>query len=515
MYAGVGLTKRYGGVRALRDVDIAIRPGEVHALLGANGAGKSTLVKLLVGAETADEGELRLDGRPVRFRSVTEAAAAGVGIVFQELSLLPDLDVLSNMFLLREPRRAHVIARRRMEREARPVLERIGLDVPLGVPAGQLSLGEQQLVEIAKSLLQRPRILLLDEPTSALQARETARLMEVIGTLRAGGVGIVYVSHFLEEVLGIADAVTVLRDGATVLDTAPRASVAVPDLVRAMLGEELATGMAAAPAGVDAPPAPARARARAEAHLRIERLNVAGALADVSLDVAPGEIVGLAGLEGAGQAAVFDVLFGVRHAAGGRVRLPDGGGAPRRVSEAVRRGVALIPADRKAAGGLLRQTLWENVSLVSGGALGRLGFVLSRSAMRERAQRRVEALRVRTSSVDATLDELSGGNQQKVVFAKWLEADPTVVLMDDPTRGVDVGAKAEMYEIVRALAREGRILLIRSSELEELAELCDRVVVFWQGRSVAEIDRATLSEHVLLNAVNTGDAAQPSGAGAP
>jgi ABC-type sugar transport system ATPase subunit len=510
MYTATKVVKRYGGVEALRGVDIAIRAGEVHALLGANGAGKSTLVKILVGAEEPTSGTLELGGEIVEFKSVTDAASAGVASVFQELSLLPDLDVLTNMFLLREPRRLALVSRREMEARSRRVLSQIGLDVPLNVPCGQLSLGEQQLVEIAKSLLLEPRILLLDEPTSALQARETDRLMDVIRRLRGDGVAIVYVSHFLDEVLGIADVVTVLRDGATVMDGAPRQDVTVKALVTAMLGEQLASRRPTQEldlASSDSAPPPSTVGG-----LRITGLSVAGALSGVDLRAAPGEIVGLAGLEGAGQAAVLEVLFGQRRPASGHIRLPGDLAAPRNPTDAVRKGVALIPADRKASGGLLGKTIWENVSLVSAGPLRRMGFLLRRGEMRDRAATRSSELSVRAHSIDARLDELSGGNQQKVVFAKWLEAEPRLVLMDDPTRGVDVGAKAEMYEIIRELAREDRVLLLCSSELQELTELCDRVIVFWQGRAVAELAGPALSEHAVLHAINTGavDSDQPT-----
>ena len=494
MYRGVGLTRSYGGVRALRGVDVAFRAGEVHALLGANGAGKSTLLRLLAGAEAPDGGSLELAGSPVTFGTTQDAVDGGVATVFQELSLFPELDVLANLFALREPRRFGLVDRRAMRRLAEPVLRQVGLDVDLEIAVGRLSLGEQQLVEIARALLQEPKILLLDEPTSALQAGETARLMSVIDLLRSTGVAIVYVSHFLEEVMGIADVATVLRDGDVVLASVPMADLSVEQIVGAMIGD------AVEPKSVGGRES---TNGHREPVLSVEGLEVRGPGARIDLVAHTGEILGLCGLEGAGQQAVLETLFGLRRGQAERIRLPDGLGAPSSPSRAVRRGVAFIPSDRKAAGGAMEQSIRDNVAIVSAGSLGRLGPFPSRTRMHERATRGMDALGVKAPSCDTRLGALSGGNQQKVIFAKWLETDPALVLLDDPTRGVDVATKAEMHGLIRELSEAGRVVVLTSSDTAELLQVCDRIVVICDGRSTVELDPAMSTEHDLLRAANT------------
>jgi len=490
--AAVGVRKHYGGVQALAGVDFAVHPGQVHALVGENGAGKSTLMKVLAGAERPDAGEVRVHGAPRRFANVRQAAEAGVAIVFQELSLYPDLDVLANLFLGREPRRAWVVRRAAMEREARPVLEAMGLDVRLDRPVAALSLGERQLVEIAKALLARSDVLILDEPNSALNAAESERLFAVVRRLRDQGVAVLYVSHRLEEVFRIADVITVLRNGRLVASAAAGATT-IREVVEAMLGRP--------PEERAARPAPPSGRPPA---LRLEQVSVAGALQAVTLSARPGEILGLAGLEGAGVRCVFDLLSGILRPDAGTVVLPDGGGSPRSVAAAVRRGVARVPADRRVDGVALAQSIEDNLVQVTAGALGRQGFRLRRRALGEAAREGMAALRIRAPSAAVPVEHLSGGNQQKVVLGKWLAADPRLFLFDDPTRGVDVGAKAEIYAILAAAAERGAVALFSSSELPEYAALCRRVLVFYGGRLCGELRGARVTEHRLLEAINTG-----------
>jgi ABC-type sugar transport system ATPase subunit len=465
-----GVAKRYGGVRALAGVDLALRPGEVHALVGENGAGKSTLMKIIAGAERPDAGELAVAGAPVTFSSVAAANAAGIAIVFQELTTYPQLDVLSNLFIGHETRRLGLVRRREMKRRAAPVLEEIGLRVDLDRETGTLRLGERQLVEIARALLVESRVLILDEPNSALTAAETERLFGVVRGLRDRGVAVVYVSHRLEEVFAIADRITVLRNGAVVWGR-PVDGLEIPDVVEAMVGrrpEEFFGGAEDAP----------RVSGRDDLGLR---------------------------LEGAGPEAVMEVIFGVRRPDAGRIVLPGGRAGPRSVAAAVRAGVALIPADRRRAGLMLEHSVVENVSLVTAGTLGRLGPLPRRAAMEARARHWCDALQIKVSSLSAPVSQLSGGTQQKVVFAKWLETDPKVLLLDDPTRGVDVGTKADIYEIGRRLAREGRIVLFTSTELPEFIAACDRVLVFYRGRVRGELAGEKLNQERLLHAINTGD----------
>jgi ABC-type sugar transport system ATPase subunit len=505
MYVASNVSKHYGGVRALDGVDFEVRPGEVQGLLGANGAGKSTLVKILVGAEQPSEGELVLGGQPVRFANVGQASAQGVSIVSQELNLFPDLDVLENLFLLREPRHGGLLLNRReMARRARPVLEAVGLGVQLDRRVGTLRLAEQQLVEIARALLDQPRILFLDEPTSALQASETERLLRVLSGLRDSGVAVVFVSHLLEDVFTICDTITVLRNGRVVEARRPRAKTSIADVVAQMLGEAQIGRRRAA-----APDAESVTSAVNQSPLRLSGVAVRNALKPFDLQVEPGEVVGLAGLEGSGPQAVLDVIFGRRRRDGGTVTLPGGKAGPRSTPAAVRAGLAFVPADRKRLGVMLEKPIDENIAIVAAGPLRRMGMVLRKGLMAARAEHWRERLSITMPSPQSPVGQLSGGNQQKVVFAKWLEADPRVVLLDDPSRGVDVGARLEMHAFIAQMAQRKQIVLVTSSDLEELAEVCDRVVVFFQGAAVGEIRGDDLSEHRLLEAINTGSVQEP------
>jgi ABC-type sugar transport system ATPase subunit len=470
-----GLTRRYGGVTALSEVDISLAPGEVHAVVGENGAGKSTLVKILSGVLRPDAGALEVDGTPVTFSGARDAVGRGVALVAQELAVFPDLTVAENLFPLDAPRRGPLLSTRRMAARAAPVLAELGLAVPLGARAGTLSLADQQLVEIGRALLRDPAVLILDEPTSALPAEAVDRLMAVLRKLVARGVAVLYVSHFIEEVLRLAGRVTVLRDGRAVLAGVDAASVNLDGVVAAMLGDRPLASFERARVAADQPPA----------------VVVDG------LSVAPGEIVGLAGLQGAGHLAVLATLSG---RAPGRV---NGRPAPRSPRAAVRAGVAFVPSDRKRYGLMLDKPLWQNTSAVSWLALGRGGRWLRRRSHVSAAQAHIERLRIR-GAPDAPVSSLSGGNQQKVVVAKWLAAAPSLLLLDDPTRGVDVGARAEMHAVIAALAASGKPVLLASTDLAELCELCDRVLVFQRGRVVARLTRAELSERALSVAMNAG-----------
>jgi len=499
MYTVKGLSKSYGGVRALDRVDFEIHVGEVHALLGANGAGKSTLIKVLVGGTSPDEGVLELEGEPVAFANSREAAEHGVAIVSQELTLFPHLDVLQNLFLGREPLAAGVaLDRRAMRREAKPVLEAIGLHVDLNRSLASLRLGEQQLVEVARALLNQPKILVLDEPTSALQAAETERLLNVVRGLRDRGVAVVYVSHYLEDVFAVADRITVLRSGRLVVARRPREEMSIQGTVKEMLGEagireERATD---ASAFEDA--------AAAAGPLVLDGVAVKGILEPLDLTANPGEVVGLAGLEGSGARAVLDVIFGRLRPNAGTVTLPSGKARPRTMNGAVTAGVAYVPADRKRLGLMLDSSITENIASVKGGPLRRMGIAPRRGRMRRRAEHWRSELNIVAASTSMPAGSLSGGNQQKVVFAKWLEAEPSVVLLDDPSRGVDMGAKEDMHAIIAQMAASRKVVLYTSSDLEEMAKVCDRVVVFFAGRAVGELMSEKLSEHGLLESINVG-----------
>jgi ABC-type sugar transport system ATPase subunit len=494
-----GVSKSYGGVQALVEADLTLHQGRVHALVGENGAGKSTLMKIIAGAEQADEGEILFRQTPLTATNVAEANARGIQIVFQELSLFPDLDVLTNLFLGNESRRAGVVNRRQMRARARVVLDQIGLRVDVNEPVGSLTLGERQLVEIAHALLSDSELLILDEPNSALNAAETERLFTVIRQLRDRNVAIIYVSHRLEEVFAISDEISVLRNG-QVISTRPVGNYSIGELVTEMIGRtpsEFFAKREDVEGDVDGDIEPSQG-------LRLADVRVRGLAEPVNLKARRGEVVGLAGLEGAGVQAVLEAVFGMRPLLQGSMTLPNGKGAPRSVRQAVRSGVALIPSDRRNAGLMLDQSVLDNVSLVSAGTLGGFGWLPQRAMLERRVRARCEELNVKTPSVSTPVNQLSGGTQQKVVLAKWLETEPDVVLLDDPTRGVDVGTKPEIYRIAHRLAAQGRVVLFTSSELPEFASVCDRVLIFYRGRVCGELPREQLADGRLLAAINTG-----------
>ena len=482
----------------------------MHALLGENGAGKSTLVKIIAGALSADAGTLRLDGEEVSFATTADAAAHGVAVVSQELNLFEDLDLLSNLFPQREPLRGPFVDRAEMTTRARPVLKDLGLgDVPLRRKVGDLSLAQRQLVEVAKALVTKPRVLVLDEPTSALEASSTALLMDVVRVLRERQVAVVYVSHILAEVMALSDEVTVLRDGHVVLEATALENLSMPDIVAAMLGEHDVNSReadAAAPraASVAAAIDSSAAAAEGGAKLRFESVSVTGALNNVSFTVARGEIVGLAGLTGAGHVAVLQLITGQRQADSGELVFPDGSHAPRNLRNAIASGVALVTGDRRRFGLMLDKPVWDNIAQVRAIALHRDGMLIRKSKLRAVAEGHLRGLRIRAASANAPTGSLSGGNQQKVVFAKWLDAKPSIMVLDDPTRGVDVGAKLEMHTLIRVAADANALILLNSTDLEELSSICDRVFVFFQGQICAELTGDSLTVHNVLESMNSG-----------
>jgi len=493
LYSIRSVSKKYGGVQALTGVDFVVHPGEVHAVVGENGAGKSTLMKIFAGAENPDSGGAWIGDRPLKLRSAGDGVRAGIAIVFQELSLYPDLDVLANLFVQSGPTRLGILDRGAMVRRARAVMAEIGLTVSLDAPVTSLLLAERQLLEICRALLTEAQVVILDEPNSALNAAETDRLFRVVRKLRTDGVAVVYVSHRLEEVLRIADVVTVMRNGA-IVRSMKASDATIAGLVADMLGEhQLAEKVM-----------PRRGRPTVGRPLQITDVAVSKLLEPISLEVRSGEILGLAGLEGSGVRTLLDVLFGVAGRYEGRVTLPDGRPGPKTTQDAVRAGIAYIPPDRKRLGGSLQQTVLDNLVQVTAGVLGRYGFLLKSSSLRRDALSQVRALRIGAPSVNTLLGRLSGGNQQKVVLGKWLAAQPQIVILDDPTRGIDVGAKQEFYRIIRSLADEGRIVLFTSSELPEFGLLCDAVAVFYKGRHVGTYAAEEVYVHKLLEAINTG-----------
>ena len=487
------LRKTYGGIVAVDGMDLDVSSGSIHAIVGENGAGKSTLMKALAGAVRPDAGTISMDGEPIELGSAGAARQHGIGIVYQELSTLPDRPLLANLFVNREPTRFGLVATREMERRARPVLVRLGLDVELDVPVGTVSIAERQLIELARVLLEHPKVLILDEPNSALNDRETQRLFAILRELAAAGITVLYVSHRLQEVFSIADRVTVMRDGREIL-TADTASLTIPQVVEAMVGTKQESLYPSRPGTVD----------NDAAALVVRGLSVGTGLIDISFEARAGEIVGLAGIAGSGIELLLGALFGERRASAGSVRYPDGKALPSNPTQAARRGVSLVPADRRNHGLMLERSVSSNIAQVAVGAMPSTNPLLSRRTTDAMAGRQIASLGIKTAGPSALVSSLSGGNQQKVVLAKWLEVSPSVVLLDDPTRGVDVGAKHEIYGLVRQLADAGRIVLLRSTELPEIVGLADRILVFYRGRLTAECRGTDIDASDLLRAVNTG-----------
>jgi ABC-type sugar transport system ATPase subunit len=484
------VSKRFGGVQALAGVSVAIAPGRVHGLVGENGAGKSTLAKVIGGVHQPDGGELLVDGEPVRFRSPRDALAAGIATIAQEIALVGARSVLENVFYGIEPQRAGVVRRRELRRAWDALAARTGFGLDPDAPIRALRTADQQKAEILRAIARDARLILMDEPTAALTVDETQRLLAIVRRLADDGTSVVLVSHDLEEVLSVADTVTVMRDGRLVR-TSPAAEETPTRLVTAMIGREVDLSFPAKrPPAADAPVVlEARALARA------------GAIADVSLSLRAGEILGLAGLVGSGRTEVARALFGADRLDAGEVLVD---GAPVRLRaprDAARHGIALLPESRKDEGLLMIRSIAENAALASygDGELATAG-VVRRGRERTRARELAAQVDVRAPSVDAPVGSLSGGNQQKVLFAKWLARQPRVLIADEPTRGVDVGAKAQIHELIVDLAARGMAILVISSELEEVLGLAHRVLVMRRGRVVAEYDGADATREAVMSA---------------
>ena len=497
LLAATGIVKSFGGVQALRGVDFDLKAGEIHALLGENGAGKSTLMNILSGVHAADAGTIAIDGAPVHFSTPRDAQAAGIATIFQELDLVPSLDVAANLFLGRElTRPGGFLDVPRMREEARKRLQAIELSIDVERPVGQLSIGHRQVVAIVKALSYASRVLIMDEPTAALTTGEVERLFAIMRRLSASGVGIVYISHRLEEVPQVADRVTVMRDGRVAGVTAPNAPQS--ELVRLLVGRPLDELY------------PARKGALGRRLLRLDKARFVAQRPsagwqvpmEISLDVHEGEIVGLAGVMGAGRTELLSALYGTGLAGRwtGTIEID---GKPARLSSiqaAQRAGVALVTDDRRGAGLMLRMSVARNLVM---SILRKIspGWLMSSAREGEAVKRSFGQFDIRPKNPDIAVGALSGGNQQKVVLAKSILGEPRLLLLDEPTRGVDVGAKGEIYARLRELAARGLGILVASSELPELIGLCDRIIVLREGRSIAEFN-AGADEHSVLAAAN-------------
>ncbi len=494
-----GVSKRFAGVVALDDVSLRLAPGEVHALVGENGAGKSTLIKIVNGVHAADAGEVRLGGQAVTFAGPREAQERGVSTIFQEVNLVPLMTVAQNVFLGREPRgRFGLIDRGRMEREARGLLRDFGLEVDVTQPLRRLGVGIQQMVAIARAVSLDARVVIMDEPTSSLEDREVEVLFGVIRRLRDSGVAVVYVSHKLDELFVICDRVTVLRDGRLV-HTGPIAGLNRAQLVAHMLGRDVAeverhgvTSFGEHREGLTAPPV-----------LEVAGLVREPVLHDVSLAVRPGEVLGLGGLLGAGRSETAKAIAGAEPLDAGQVKVD--GRAVRRGSPmaAVKAGIAMIPEDRKAEGIIPQLSVRENITLAALPRLSKAGLV-SDKAEDELVETFMRRLRIKASSPDQKVVELSGGNQQKVLLARCLCMSPKVLILDEPTRGIDVGAKGEIQALVDELAAQGLAVMLISSELEEVVEGADQVVVLKEGAVVDVLRGQDVTVDRLVGALSHG-----------
>lgn len=484
-----GIHKAFPGVQALRDVSLELDQGEVLALMGENGAGKSTLIKILGGAHRPDQGRLLVQGEELRINTPQDAYKAGISIIYQEFNLIPELSIRENIFLGRERTRRGWIRADEERNETLQLLQKIGLDLDPGIRCRNLTVAQQQKVEIAKALSTRARILVMDEPSAALTKQEVENLFELIRDLKAQGLGIIYISHRLDEVFAVADRVMVLRDG-TGVDDRLVGDVSREQLIELMVGRSLDSEF------------PKHAAAIGQERLRVENLSRAGAVNDVSFHVRAGEILGFAGLAGAGRTETMRLIFGADRRDEGRIMVNGKEATIRDPRDAIRHGICLLTEDRKAQGLILKHSVRENFGLPNLDLFSR-GPLLDLTREKTELESYVQNLKIKLTSTERQVGNLSGGNQQKVVLAKWLARNADIVIFDEPTRGIDVGAKYEIYLLMNRLAAEGKAVIMISSELPEVLGMSDRILVMHEGRIRGEITDVThaTQEDILSMAI--------------
>ncbi|HUX50391.1 MAG TPA: sugar ABC transporter ATP-binding protein [Spirochaetia bacterium] len=487
------VTRSYGPVRAVNEVSFSIGRGEIHSLVGENGAGKSTLVKMITGLEAPDSGEILLDGTPCHFRTPIEAREAGITVVYQDPKLFPHLDVAENIFMGIYPRNAlGLVSRRTMYAEAKRLLAELDVPIdPRSLIAG-LTVAEIQFVEIIRAMYADLRLLILDEPTASLTPSEADRLFALIESLKRKGKSIIFISHRLEEVRKISDMVTVMRDGRHVV-TAPAADFSESDLVRAMVGRELESLFVRSHASID----------RSRVILEVRNLSLPGHFRNVSFSIHSGEIVGMAGLVGAGRTEIAESIFGIRPPAAGEVFVNGTLVQPTSSGTMRESGVAYLPEDRDMHGLIMDMGVSANVTLTVLDKLGRHG-VITRQAQNQSAEVYVRELEIRTETLETSVKRLSGGNRQKVVFAKWLATDPSVFILDEPTHGIDIGSKSQVHERIARLADQGFAVLLISSDLPEILSMCDRILVVNAGEIVSEFARDEANQEKVMFAATSG-----------
>ncbi len=488
-----GIGKSFPGVKALEGVNLTIREGQVHALLGENGAGKSTLIKILSGAYIRDEGEIFWEGQRVNINGPQDAQELGISTIYQEFNLAPHLSIAENIFLGNLPRKGFVVDWGTVRKRAKEILDSLGVSIPVDTPTSNLSVAEQQLVEIAKALNRKTRILIMDEPSAVLGEKDLDKLFDVVRQLQANGIGIIYISHRLKEIFELADQVTVLKDGRYV-DTRNVSEVNMDDLVKLMVGRELADVY------------PKRAPQPGEVLLDVKNISQPGVLNNISFQLRAGEIVGFAGITGSGRTELARVIFGADPYAEGDMQLY---GKPYKVhspGDAIKQGVALVTEDRKAQGLLLKLAVTQNTTISNLDQLTQFGVIKLKEEV-ELVKEQIRQLSIKTPGPNFLVVNMSGGNQQKVVLARWLSRGVRVFIMDEPTRGIDVGSKSEIYQIMADLADKGVGIIMISSELPEVLGMSDRIMVMREGRIAKELSRAEASEEaIMLHAVGSGEA---------
>jgi ABC-type sugar transport system ATPase subunit len=480
------LSKSYVGVHALRNLSFDIAAGEVHAVCGENGAGKSTLIRLLTGVTSPEEGEILVEGRQLKTGNVQCSEDAGIAVMHQESSIFPDLNAVDNIFVGREITwcSGWLLDRAQMRQRTKQLLDRLGASIDMDLPVGELPLAQQQMIALARALSRDCRLLIMDEPTASLSARETETLLNIVRQLRADGVSILYVSHRLEEVFEISDRVTVLRDGQYV-STHATTELDIAKLIQLMVGRNIEAVHHFESTAKGAPV------------LAVEQLTREGAFRDVTFSIHNGEIVGLAGLVGSGRSEIARAIFGIDGFESGSIRVESQLLRRNSVRESMAAGIALVPEDRQREGLVLEMTVAENLSLATLPSLCRWGFV-NRHHEESLANEFMSRLSIKAAAPYVAAETLSGGNQQKIVLGKWLAHRPKVLILDEPTRGVDVGAKAQVHQIVRELAKSGMATLVISSEMQELLALCDRLLVVRDGRIVGELSCASATQEEIL-----------------
>lgn len=484
------ISKSFGTNKVLEKIDLVLHSGQVHALMGENGAGKSTLMNILTGLFPASSGTIVIDGVEKQFSNPQEAEAFGISFIHQEMNTWPDMTVLDNLFLGREIKGSFgLLDQKAMKEKAKCAFDRLGISIPLDLPIGSLSVGQQQMIEIAKSLLSEVSLLVMDEPTAALTDRETESLFQMIASLKKEGVGIVYISHRMEEIFRVTDLITVMRDG-IVVDTKPTAETNPAELVKKMVGRDIDDYY------------PAKAAELGELVFEVENLS-GECFKDISFQVRRGEILGFSGLMGAGRTEVMRAIFGLDKRTAGRIRLNGQDIQVTNPVQAIRAGIGFLTEDRKEEGLILDFSIKDNMTLPSHKDFSKNGFFDDKTS-RDFVQKMIDRLRIKSGRPEMVVGNLSGGNQQKVVLAKWIGIAPKVLILDEPTRGVDVGAKREIYQLMNELAERGVPILLVSSDLPEVLGVSDRIVVMHEGRITGELSRGEATQEKVMQLATGG-----------